>query len=208
MDWGQRSILLARLSASGQQKLDLEPKFVRSGCWANMRFCSEVLFAFFSAFAKLRKANISCVMSVRVSVPRSAACSHETARLPLDEFSWNLVYEDFSKVCHGNTSFIRIWREWWVWVLYMETSIYSWSYLAVLLRMRNVLDKSCGENGNTLISKNTSLMQLIRIYFTYSKSLHVSGRKLSIIRRIWYCTYQRLVLVLECESYVRKNEQS
>jgi len=35
-----------------------------------------------------------------------------------------------------------------------------------------------------LISKNTSLMQLISIYFAYCKSLHVSGRTLPIIRRI------------------------
>jgi hypothetical protein len=42
-----------------------------------------------------------------------------------------------------------------------------------------------------MISKNTSLMQLISIYFTYSKSLHVSGRILPIIRRIFiiiWCT--------------------
>ena len=32
---------------------------------------------------------------------------------------------------------------------------------------------------NLLLSKNTRLMQLISIYFTYSKSLHVSGRTLS-----------------------------
>ena len=35
-----------------------------------------------------------------------------------------------------------------------------------------------------LINKNTSLVQLISIYFTYSKSLHISGRTLPIIRRI------------------------
>jgi len=35
-----------------------------------------------------------------------------------------------------------------------------------------------------MINKNTSLMQLISIYFTYRKSLHVSGRTLPIIRRI------------------------
>ena len=43
-----------------------------------------------------------------------------------------------------------------------------------------------------MINKNTSLMQLISIYFIYSKSLHVSGRTLPIIRRIWYCTYQQV----------------
>ena len=46
-----------------------------------------------------------------------------------------------------------------------------------------------------MINKNTNLMQLLSIYFTYSISLHVSGRILPIIRRIWYCTCQRLVLV-------------
>ena len=35
-----------------------------------------------------------------------------------------------------------------------------------------------------LVNKNTSLMQLKSIYFNYSKSLHVSGRTLPIIRRI------------------------
>ena len=47
----------------------------------------------------------------------------------------------------------------------------------------------------SMINKNTSLMQLISINFTYGRSLHVSGRTLPIISRIRYCTYQRLVLV-------------
>ena len=42
----------------------------------------------------------------------------------------------------------------------------------------------CVSVHHIMISKNTSLMQLISIYFTYSKSLHVSGRTLPIIRRI------------------------
>ena len=48
------------------------------------------------------------------------------------------------------------------------------------------LKRSVTGNSNTviLLNKNTSLMQLKSIYFTYSKSLHVSGRKLPNIRRI------------------------
>ena len=42
----------------------------------------------------------------------------------------------------------------------------------------------CVSVHHIMKSKNTSLMQLISIYFTYSKSLHVSGRTLPIIRRI------------------------
>ena len=40
------------------------------------------VYAFLGAFAKFRKATISFVMSVRLSVR-----PHETARLPLDGFS-------------------------------------------------------------------------------------------------------------------------
>ena len=42
----------------------------------------------------------------------------------------------------------------------------------------------CVSVHHIMINKNTSLKQLISIYFTYSKSLHVSGRTLLIIRRI------------------------
>jgi hypothetical protein len=40
-------------------------------------------------FAKFQKATIIIVMSV---------CPHETTRLPTDGFSWNLIYENFSKI--------------------------------------------------------------------------------------------------------------
>ena len=42
----------------------------------------------FGAFAKLRKGTISFVMSVRPS-------AWNNSRLPLDEFSLNLIFEDF-----------------------------------------------------------------------------------------------------------------
>ena len=42
----------------------------------------------------------------------------------------------------------------------------------------------CVSVHHITINKSTSLMQLISIYFTYSRSLHVSGRTLPIIRRI------------------------
>jgi len=75
------------------------------------------------AFAKLRKANISVVMSVRLSVrPR------ETNRLPLDGFSWNLIFGNFSKICRENSSVIKMGQE--CRVLYMKTNIHFWSHLA------------------------------------------------------------------------------
>ena len=68
--------------------------------WTSLRI------PFLYAFTKLRKATISFVMSVRSSVR-----PHGTTRLPLDEFSWNLIFECFSKICRENSSLIKIWQE-------------------------------------------------------------------------------------------------
>ena len=51
--------------------------------------CISILLG---AFAKLRKATISFVMSVCLSV-----CPHAT-RLPLDGFPWNLIFQYLSKI--------------------------------------------------------------------------------------------------------------
>jgi hypothetical protein len=51
------------------------------------------------AFAKLRTAAVSFVMSVRLFI-----CPHGTTRLTLEGFSWNLIFEDFSKL-----EKIRVW---------------------------------------------------------------------------------------------------
>ena len=55
--------------------------------WVTMRPCCEL---FLGAFAKLRKATASVVMSV---------CPHRTTRLLLDGFSWNLIFDYFWKIC-------------------------------------------------------------------------------------------------------------
>ena len=61
---------------------------------------------FLGAFAELLKVTISFVMSVRLSVRQ-----HGTTRLPLDGFLLNLIFEDFSKICRENSSFVKIWQE-------------------------------------------------------------------------------------------------
>ena len=60
--------------------------------------------SFFGAFAKLRKATINFVLSVCLSVSLSVCLSicpsarpQGTSLLPLDGFSWNLIFEDFFK---------------------------------------------------------------------------------------------------------------
>jgi hypothetical protein len=79
------------------------------------------MHSFRGAFAELRKATISFVMSVR---------PHETTRLPLDRFSWNLTFEYFSKMCRENSSFTKIEQE--LRAHYMKTNIYFRSCLARL----------------------------------------------------------------------------
>ena len=64
------------------------------------------LLPFLGTFAKLRKATVSFVMSVRPSVR-----PHGTTLLPLDGFWWNLIHMDFSKLCRENSSFIKIREE-------------------------------------------------------------------------------------------------
>ena len=84
-------------------------------------------------FAKLRKATISLILSVLLSA--------RTIRLLLDGFSWNLIYEYFSKLCRKKKSrFIKIEQEWRV--LYMWDQ-YTFCILSrsVLLRMRNVSNR-------------------------------------------------------------------
>jgi len=69
-------------------------------------------------------------------------------RLPLEEFSWNLILEYFSKICRENSSFvIEETKGYFTWRL-TYISIISRSFL---LRMRNVSDKKCRENHNTYL---------------------------------------------------------
>ena len=60
-----------------------------------------------AAFAKLRKATVSFIVSIRLL----SFCPHGITRLPLDGFSWNLIFEYFLKSCWGISSFIKIWQE-------------------------------------------------------------------------------------------------
>jgi hypothetical protein len=56
--------------------------------------------AFVGAFAKLRKATIIFVMSVRLSASNNS--------VPSGKFLYNLVFENFSKICGENSSVIKI----------------------------------------------------------------------------------------------------
>ena len=64
---------------------------------AIVSFCSLIAL-FVGVFAKLRKATISFIMFVHLSVYPSA-CPHGTTRLSLNIFWLNLISETVSKIC-------------------------------------------------------------------------------------------------------------
>jgi hypothetical protein len=113
------------------------------------------VFIFLGAFAKLRKAPVSFVMSVRLSVCLSV-CLYVcmSVRLYVRPSAatrwvlWNLIYGDFSKILSGKfkfccylTSITGTLHE----DLCSYVIICSW----ILLIMINLSDKSCRENQST-----------------------------------------------------------
>jgi hypothetical protein len=103
---------------------------VTSAWWVEFQAWIQIgyrhLDTFLGAFAKLRKANMTFVMSVCWSV-RPSVCPHKITRLALNWFSWNLISEVFSNICRGTSNLIKIWYEWWV--PYMKIFVYLWQYL-------------------------------------------------------------------------------
>ena len=59
-------------------------------------------------FAKVQKVPVTFIMAVCQCVCLSVGCLHGTDWLPLDGFSWNLIFDYFSKVCQENSAFITI----------------------------------------------------------------------------------------------------
>ena len=57
---------------------------------------------YFRVFAKLWKATTRFLKAVRL---------HGKILLPMNGFWINLIFEDFSKICRENPSFVKIWQE-------------------------------------------------------------------------------------------------
>jgi len=81
------------------------------------------------AFSKFRKATISFVMSVRLSVR-----PHGTTRLPLDGFSWDLTFEDFFFFKSVQKSQVPLKSD----TLHEARYTFVIIYRSFLIRMRNV----------------------------------------------------------------------
>jgi len=57
----------------------------------------------FTRVRKIAKATINLFISVRLFVRNSMNSAHETIQLPLGEYSWKFMLEDFLKICHKNS---------------------------------------------------------------------------------------------------------
>ena len=79
----------------------------------------------------------------------ASTCPHGTSRLLLDVFCWNLIFEIFTtKICRGNSPFIKIWQEQQV-TLHENFSRLR-QYLSEFFLQREMIQiKSCRENRRT-----------------------------------------------------------
>jgi hypothetical protein len=111
--------------------------------WSQVVPFMATLETFLCAFAKLRKATISFVMFVRLSVRLSAWNNSAPTEWIFMKFDIWWFFENLSRKLkfHKNRTTKK--------VLYRKTiNIFNISR-SFLLRMRNVSDKSCRENQNT-----------------------------------------------------------
>jgi len=128
-------------------------------------FSTTVVWNFLGAFAKLRKTNISSVMSVRPSVCLTvcpfvcpSVCSHATTQPPLVGSSWNLsIFENLSrkfKFCWSRTRITGI--------LHDDQYTFFIISRSFLLIMRNVSDKIWRDTQKTFYVHNFFLRKSCR----------------------------------------------
>jgi hypothetical protein len=118
---------------------------------------------FLDAFAKLGKAAISFVMSVRPSVRLEQLSSHWTDLHQI----WYFLY--FSKLCRENSSFIKIGQKWRV--LYMKTNTQFWSYVAQLFLAWEIFQRKVVEKIRTPILSSITVFENHAIYEICGKIL-------------------------------------
>jgi hypothetical protein len=82
---------------------------------------------------------------IYVCLSESVSPHGKTTRLLLDGIVWNFILEYFSKICRENSSFTNK-RTRISGTLHEDKYTFLITSLSVLLRMRNVSDKSCREN--------------------------------------------------------------
>ena len=146
------------------------------------------------AFAKLRKATLSFVISVRPSVCLSV-CAQGTTRFPLDGFSWNFIFEYFSvdkiQVSFNRTRIKAI--------LHENRYTFVITTRSVLLTIKNVSDNThvlfsvCVtvhhwyNNTNNQLDATIIVLLIISISSTcFGRQFRQSSRALDCVYSLWY----------------------
>jgi len=107
------------------------PLFARFLCSQSVHFSFSLNL---DVFTKLRNMTIRFYMFV---------CPYGTTQLPLDGFSWDLIFGYFPKNCPENSSFIKLRQVSGT----LHEDQYTFLILCLLvLRMQIVSDKSCRDN--------------------------------------------------------------
>jgi len=109
---------------------------------------------FLGAFAKLRKATMSFVMSLCLSVWNN---------FPLELVFRNLILEQFSKICREYSSLIKVLQK-VTGTLHEDLCTFMILSRSVLLRTRNFSDKRCRENQNTHFVLNIFFSESCRLW--------------------------------------------
>ena len=109
---------------------------------------------FLGVIVKLRKATVSFLMSVCLSV-----CPHGTTLLPLDGLSWNLISENCLNICRLNSSFIKRITG----ILHEDLCTFMVISHSFLLKVRNAGDEICRENQNTHFMLRKFLLKSSRL---------------------------------------------
>ena len=84
-----------------------------------------------------------------------SVCPHGTTRFPSDVFSWNLIFECFSKICREKFEFR--WNRTGMTRTYRKANTYIWSYLAHFFLEWEMFPTNAVEKVKTQISYSITL---------------------------------------------------
>ena len=107
--------------------------------------------------------------------PYLTVCQHVKTRLLLDRFPYNLVFYYFSKILLEKNQFsLNSDKE--INTLHEDLRTLTIKYRSISLRIKNVSDKSCGENLNTHFLLSNFFFENHVVYEIIWKNIVARGR--------------------------------
>jgi hypothetical protein len=129
---------------------------------------------------------------------------HGTIQLLLDGFSWNFIFEYFSKMCWENSSFIKIWQE--KRILYAKNYVHLWQYLAEFFLEWEVFATNIVEKIKThILCQVIFFLKICHLWDDVKHMVHTTRQATddNIIRhmRIALCINNATETLRMCNSY-------